>query len=412
MNANKNNNIVTVDEMTASVREALFREPSLQNLSVRGELLGFKLHTSGHAYFTLLGANSRVACVLFRSYANSVLVWPKDGDEVLVRGKIDVYGARGSYQIYATTLLPLGAGAKARAKEALRLRLEQEGVFDPRLKRPLPRYPERVAVITSPTGAALQDILKLHSLRFPCAELIVIPSLMQGLGAPEEIVRAFELARRIPGLSCVMLARGGGNRDDLDIFDNEFVVRAIRLSPVPVITGLGHQIDSTLADMAADAAAPTPSGAAERLFPDGRVLEAALQNAARNMRGRLEARIGFMDKNIAAAKGRLDRDIVRGHLQPAVDFTERAALSADNAIAKRLREECAGLAAFAARLANLSPLALLAKGYSICADISGAVIRSAASMKVGDTVKIIMNDGSAEAVVKEVSHKPFFGEAK
>ncbi|WP_303322509.1 exodeoxyribonuclease VII large subunit [Cloacibacillus evryensis] len=406
MNSSKNV-IVTVDEMTASVREALFREPSLQNLSVRGELLGFKLHTSGHAYFTLLGANSRVACVLFRSYANSVLVWPKDGDEVLVRGKIDVYGARGSYQIYATTLLPLGAGAKARAKEALRLRLEQEGIFDPRLKRPLPRYPERVAVITSPTGAALQDILKLHSLRFPCAELIVIPSLMQGLGAPEEIVRAFELARRIRGLSCVMLARGGGNRDDLDIFDNESVVRAIRLSPVPVITGLGHQIDSTLADMAADAAAPTPSGAAERLFPDGKALDTALLSAARNMRGRLETRIGFMDKNVAATKERLDRDIVRGHQQPAADFAARAADSIRDAISRRLRDECSGLAAFAARLANLSPLSLLAKGYSICTDLSGTVIRSAASLKAGGAVRIILNDGSAEAVVKEVSNKTF-----
>lgn len=406
MNSSKNV-IVTVDEMTASVREALFREPSLQNLSVRGELLGFKLHTSGHAYFTLLGANSRVACVLFRSYANSVLVWPKDGDEVLVRGKIDVYGARGSYQIYATTLLPLGAGAKARAKEALRLRLEQEGIFDPRLKRPLPRYPERVAVITSPTGAALQDILKLHSLRFPCAELIVIPSLMQGLDAPEEIVRAFELARRIRGLSCVMLARGGGNRDDLDIFDNESVVRAIRLSPVPVITGLGHQIDSTLADMAADAAAPTPSGAAERLFPDGKALDTALLSAARNMRGRLETHIGFMDKNVAATKERLDRDIVRGHLQPAADFAARAADSIRDAISRRLRDECSGLAAFAARLANLSPLSLLAKGYSICTDLSGTVIRSAASLKAGGAVRIILNDGSAEAVVKEVSNKTF-----
>ena len=395
MNSSKNV-IVTVDEMTASVREALFREPSLQNLSVRGELLGFKLHTSGHAYFTLLGANSRVACVLFRSYANSVLVWPKDGDEVLVRGKIDVYGARGSYQIYATTLLPLGAGAKARAKEALRLRLEQEGIFDSRLKRPLPRYPERVAVITSPTGAALQDILKLHSLRFPCAELIVIPSLMQGLGAPEEIVRAFELARRIRGLSCVMLARGGGNRDDLDIFDNESVVRAIRLSPVPVITGLGPQIDSTLADRAA-----------ERLFPDGKALDTALLSAARNMRGRLETRIGFMDKNVAATKERLDRDIVRGHLQPAADFAARAADSIRDAISRRLRDECSGLAAFAARLANLSPLSLLAKGYSICTDLSGTVIRSAASLKAGCAVRIILNDGSAEAVVKEVSNKTF-----
>ena len=207
-----NNKIITVDEMTASVKEALFREPSLQNLSVRGELLGFKLHTSGHAYFTLLGENSRVSCVLFRSYASSVLVWPKDGDEVLVRGKVDVYGARGSYQIYAVSLLPLGAGAKARAKEALRMKLEREGIFDPRLKRPLPRYPERVAVITSPTSAALQDVLKLHALRYPCAEIVVIPSLMQGVGAPEEITSAFERARRIRGLSCLMLVRGGGNR--------------------------------------------------------------------------------------------------------------------------------------------------------------------------------------------------------
>ena len=411
MNTSKNN-IITVDEMTASVREALYREPSLQNLSIRGELLGFKLHTSGHAYFTLLGVNSRVACVLFRSHASSVLVWPKDGDEVLVRGKIDIYGARGSYQIYATTLLPLGEGAKARAKEALRLRLEREGLFDMRLKRPLPRYPQRVAVITSPTGAALQDILKLHSLRFPCAEIIVIPSLMQGVGASEEIVRAFELSRRLPSLSCVILARGGGNRDDLDIFDNESVVRAIRLSPVPVVTGLGHQIDSTLADMAADAAAPTPSGAAERLFPDGRALDAALMNAARSMRGRLEARIGLMDKEIAAVQGRLARGIIKGHLQPAADFTARAAASLDGSAAKRLRDEDSRLAAFAARLANLSPLALLAKGYSICTDLSGAVIRSAASLKPGEGVKIVMSDGSAEAVIKEISNKTFFGEAR
>ena len=204
--------------MTASVKEALFREPSLQNLSVRGELLGFKLHTSGHAYFTLLGENSRVSCVLFRSYASSVLVWPKDGDEVLVRGKVDVYGARGSYQIYAVSLLPLGAGAKARAKEALRMKLEREGIFDLRLKRPLPRYPERVAVITSPTGAALQDVLKLHALRYPCAEIVVIPSLMQGVGAPEEITSAFERARRIRGLSCLMLVRGGGHRARVNVF--------------------------------------------------------------------------------------------------------------------------------------------------------------------------------------------------
>lgn len=397
--------------MTAFVKEALFREPSLQNLSVRGELLGFKLHTSGHAYFTLLGENSRVSCVLFRSYASSVLVWPKDGDEVLVRGKVDVYGARGSYQIYAVSLLPLGAGAKARAKEALRMKLEREGIFDLRLKRPLPRYPERVAVITSPTGAALQDVLKLHALRYPCAEIVVIPSLMQGVGAPEEITSAFERARRIRGLSCLMLVRGGGNRDDLDIFDEESVVRAVRLCPVPVITGLGHQIDSTLADLAADAAAPTPSGAAERLFPDRRALEAALCDAERSMRGTLDGRINLMSRALETAGKRMETAVNLKHLAPASAALKRAEESLAAGIGAKLRNEAARLAASAARLDGLSPLALLAKGYSICEDGRGEVLRSVSSLKEGARVNIIMRDGTAGAVVENISGETPFKEA-
>lgn len=395
--------IITVDEMTASVREALFREPALKNLSIRGELLGFKLHTSGHAYFTLLGANSRVSCVLFRSYASSVLVWPKDGDEVLVRGKIDVYGARGAYQIYATTLLPLGAGAKARAKEALKARLEQEGLFDTRLKRPLPRYPQRVAVITSPTGAALQDVLKLHALRYPCAEIVIIPSLMQGLGAEEEIVRAFEAARRLSGLSCIMLVRGGGSRDDLDIFDNEFVTRAVRLSPVPVITGLGHQIDSTLADLAADAAAPTPSGAAERLFPDSKQLSAGIANAALIMRRGLERRIGFIDKNLQSAASRMYGALSRGLLQPSESLLSRAGSSLEADIANRLRSEEQRLLACAARLDNLSPLSILSRGYSICTNEKGGVIRTAKSLSAGEEISIRFGFGSARARVESTN---------
>lgn len=395
--------IITVDEMTASVREALFREPALQNLSIRGELLGFKLHTSGHAYFTLLGANSRVSCVLFRSYASSVLVWPKDGDEVLVRGKIDVYGARGAYQIYATTLLPLGAGAKARAKEALKARLEQEGLFDTRLKRPLPRYPQRVAVITSPTGAALQDVLKLHALRYPCAEIVIVPSLMQGLGAEEEIVRAFEAARRLSGLSCIMLVRGGGSRDDLDIFDNEFVTRAVRLSPVPVITGLGHQIDSTLADLAADAAAPTPSGAAERLFPDSKQLSAGIANAALIMKRGLERRIGFIDKNLQSAASRMYGALSRGLLQPSENLLSRAGSSLEADIANRLRSEEQRLLACAARLDNLSPLSILSRGYSICTNEKGGVIRTAKSLSAGEEISIRFGFGSARARVESTN---------
>lgn len=399
----QNNQILSVDQMTAVLKEALFREPVLQNLSVRGELLGFKMHTSGHAYFTLIGENARVSCVLFRSYANSVLVWPKDGDEVLVRGRIDVYGARGSYQVYATSLLPLGAGAKARAKEELKAKLEKEGLFDERLKRPLPRYPRKVAVITSPTGAALQDVLKLHSLRFPCAELVVIPSLMQGLEAAEQITFAFEKSRGIPGLSAVMLVRGGGSRDDLDTFDNEFIARAIRLSPLPVITGLGHQVDSTLADLAADAAAPTPSGAAERLFPDGPALAAGILNACSYMQRRMTSRAAMLQKNIDTAAQRLKTAVTMGIIEPSLKFTDRAEASMLSRVKGRAAEEERRLASYAARLENLSPLRLLSKGYSICENAEGEVISEAASLTPGCDIRIVMKDGYAAASVTGVN---------
>lgn len=399
----QNNKTVTVDELTASIKESLAREPFFQNLFVRGELLGFKRHTSGHAYFTLLGENSRVSCVMFNSYASSVLVWPKDGDEVLVRGKVDVYGARGSYQIYAMMLLPLGAGAKARAKEALRVKLEREGLFDTRLKRPLPRYPEHVGVITSPTGAALQDVLKLRALRYPCAEITVIPSLMQGTGAQEEITRAFEIARRVAGLSCVMLVRGGGSRDDLDIFDDESVVRAVRLCPVPVITGLGHQIDSTLADLAADAAAPTPSGAAERLFPDRRAVLSSLSETERAMRGSLEARVKAMTGAAAALGKNMERALLMKHFAPAAAFVKRAEDSLGSAVRAKTKNESARLASDAARLDGLSPLSLLARGYSICEDEDGVPLRSVSSLKIGGRVNILMSDGTAGAVVDSIS---------
>ena len=175
MNYQPSDSIVSVDEATGQLREAICSAKNLQNLSIRGELLGFKRHSSGHVHFTLLGKETRISCVIFRSNASSIISWPKDGDEVLVRGRVDVYGARGTYQIYATTLLPL---AKARAKEMLKNKLNAEGLFDIRNKRALPQFPQKVAIITSPTGAAVQDVIKIASLRYGASRLIVIPSLM------------------------------------------------------------------------------------------------------------------------------------------------------------------------------------------------------------------------------------------
>lgn len=393
--------VLSVDDVTNKIREAVLASRELQNITVSGELLGFKRHTSGHAYFTILGKESRIACVLFRSNATQVLQWPKDGDEVLVRGRLDIYGARGSYQIYASTLLPLGEGAKARAKEMLKNRLTQEGLFDIRHKRPLAPFPERVALITSPTGAALQDVIKISSVRYPPSDLIVIPSLMQGITSPQEIVAAFSKCGRVHGLSLVMLVRGGGNRDDLDAFDDEQVVRAIRSCPVPVVTGLGHQIDSTLSDLAADFAAPTPSGAAERVFPDSRELLTLLAGSGRSMTAHIQKRIGRVLEAAEDVKRRLVFVLVKGKLNPAEDSINSAANIMAASVVYKLNEAEAGLRSAAEALQNTSPLTILAKGYSICMDGAGTIVRDASSLKNGQDINIRMRDGSVGAVVKD-----------
>ena len=391
--------IMTVDEATNRIRLAVCSAPELKDLSVRGELLGFKRHTSGHVYFTIVGKESRISCVMFRSSAAAVIAWPRDGDEVLVRGRIDVYGAYGSYQLYASALLPIGAGAKARAKELLRQSLEKEGLFDLRVKRPLPRFPEKVAVITSPTGAAIQDVIKISAVRYPSARLVVVPSLMQGASAAEEIVRGFSRCAAMKNLDLVMLVRGGGSRDDLDVFDFEPVVRAVRSCPVPVVTGLGHQIDSTLCDLAADVFAPTPSGAAERVFPDRRELLLYISGARRSLKNSVTSSIERLSAAAEDAQERLSFGIDRFAIAPAFDSIDNFQANMTSNISQRLKDADTRLAHAAAALQSASPLTILAKGYSFCTHDDGAPAKDAASLKKGDRLNIRMRDGSAAATV-------------
>jgi exodeoxyribonuclease VII large subunit len=391
--------VFTVDEVTNKIREAIYASGDLQNISVKGELLGFKKHSSGHAYFTVIGAEARISCVLFRSNASSVILWPKDGDEVLVRGRVDVYGARGSYQIYATTLLPLGEGAKARAREILFKQLTAEGLFDIRHKRPLPSFPRKVALITSPTGAAVQDVIKIASIRYPASELLVIPSLMQGAAASSEIKEAFSKCAALQDISLVMLVRGGGSRDDLDTFDSEEVVRAVRSCPVPVITGLGHQIDKTLSDLAADAYAPTPSGAAERVFPDSKELAAYLKSSMRSMNAHINKRAAKISSDLTDSKRRLLFSITRGVYIPASEFLNNARSSLSSNITYKLSEAEAKLSSAAGTLNNLSPLSVMSRGFTVCRDAEGNMIKDASSLSEKQRVGIFFRDGKAEAEV-------------
>ena len=394
--------IFTVDEVTNKIREAIYASGELQNISVKGELLGFKKHSSGHAYFTIIGSEARISCVLFRSNASSVILWPKDGDEVLVRGKVDVYGARGSYQIYASTLLPLGEGAKTRAKEILFKQLTAEGVFDIRHKRELPLFPRKVALITSPTSAAVQDVIKIASIRYPASELLVIPSLMQGAAASSEIREAFSKCASLQDISLVMLVRGGGSRDDLDTFDSEEVVRAVRSCPVPVITGLGHQIDKTLADLAADAYAPTPSGAAERVFPDSKELTAYLKSSLRSMNAHIYNRAAKISSDLIDSKRRLLFSITRGVYAPASEYLNNANSTLTSNITYMLSGAESKLNSAAGTLNNLSPLSVMSRGFSICRDTDGNMIKDASSLSEHQRVGIYFRDGHAETEVKSI----------
>lgn len=390
--------VCTVDELSAEIKGILTASPALRNMAVRGEIQNFKRHSSGHVYFTLIGRDSRIAAVMFRSHAGNVLAWPEDGDEVVVTGSVDVYPKGGAYQLYVSRILPIGLGAQSRAKEALRRTLEGEGLFDLRHKRPLPRYPRKVAIVTSPTGAALQDILKVSLGRAPFVDIVLVPAVVQGVDAPPRIAHALAAAGARTDAECVILARGGGARDDLSPFDDERVVRAIRSCPLPVVTGVGHQTDSSLADLAADISLPTPSAAAERVFPDSAEIEALLAHR-RNMLfascvHRLQ-RSGEWVQNI----GRRMHHALRSNLDDREKTLERSRTTLFSSMAHTLELAEGNLAALAARLDALSPLSVLSRGYAICKDTSGRVVRSVAALSPAAGIEVCFKDGSLDAKV-------------
>ncbi len=391
---------LTVDELNQRVQLVIQSDPVLENLAVTGEILDFKVHKTGHAYFTLVGKESRLACVMFRSHAESLPEWPRTGDLVVVEGSVSVYLARGAYQLYARRLLPAGQGAQARAREELRRRLQEEGLFDPRNKRPLPRYPESVLVLTSPTGAAVRDVLRVSRSRFPACSITVIPCNVQGEDAVSQILKAFARAGKLPKADVALLVRGGGSRDDLNAFDDERVVRAVRSCPIPVVTGLGHEIDQTFSDLAADAAAPTPSAAAEKVFPDRRAVSSELASLRRHAASAVSRRIEegawlaekLRDRLASVAERRLAE--TETGLETLGEFLGRSILS-------RIDLETHRLASLVSALEALSPVRVLSRGYISCETPEGRPVVSARSVETGDRLRLVFPDGRLGVRVEE-----------
>jgi exodeoxyribonuclease VII large subunit len=378
--------------------------PLLQNVQVRGELSNYKFHApSGHHYFTLKDETGQLKAAMFRGDASRLRFRPADGMRVIARGQIRVFERQGQYQLYVADLRYDGTGALFAAFEALRRKLEQEGLFDRARKRPLPRFPACIGLVTSPTGAAVRDMTTILRRRWPGAEVILCPALVQGEEAADSLVRALRLMNQQERVEVILLGRGGGSLEDLTAFNEEKVARAIFASRRPVISAVGHETDVTIADLVADARAPTPSGAAEMAVPDrGEVIQHAASLAAR-----LDL---AWQRRVEAARQRLralESRRVWTHPQEqwasrrqAVDELSERQRAALEGILSRQRERLTGLEQ---TLQALSPLQVLERGYSVFRRYpQGDVIRRLADVQVGERGEILLRDGRVVCRVEQV----------
>ncbi len=392
--------ILSVSELNLLIAEAIRKEPRTRSVTVQGEISGFKHHVpSGHWYFSLKDANAAISCVMFRQNTARSQVLPRDGMAVQITGYVDVYPKNGSLQLYVTSLRTGGIGDLFIQLEALKQRLDAEGLFDPRRKRPLPMLPNKVAVVTSRSGAALHDILNVSGQRCPMIPIVLVPTTVQGAGAGVEIAAAVRKAGQIPGVDVILLGRGGGSVEDLWCFNDETLVRAIAASRVPVITGIGHEVDTTLSDYAADVRASTPSNAAEIAFPDRRellsrlnLLRAGLGRAAENRVRAVQLQLAGKKERLTANKPevRLRELLARCHalrenlLHTADHRLTRQRLALEKIMGglqkgmdRRQDAAAARMAEYKARLEAISPLRVLDRGYAMVCAEDGHLITSA-----------------------------------
>ena len=415
---------ISVSELNLLIAEAIRREPRTRSVAVRGEVSGFRPHlASGHWYFSLKDEESAVSCVMFRQNTFHARIRPRDGDRVLVSGYVDVYPKNGSYQLYAMSLRPDGTGDLFLQFEELKRRLQAEGLFDPARKRVLPMVPRKVAVVTSGSGAAWHDILNVSALRNPSVPIILIPVTVQGDRAAAEIAAGIRAANEQTDADVLIVARGGGSAEDLWCFNEETVARAVAGSRIPVVSGVGHEIDTTICDLAADVRASTPSNAAEIVFPDRKELRSrteairiGLRRSAENQLARARSQIREAALKLISvspevriarltSEGRLRRSeldhAVRKRLDSASVQLQMAGMALTNAAARRTETAGTQLARLRERLEAMNPLQVLQRGYTLVTDPGGRVLTGVQDARSAGNVKIRFADGTAEAFVKK-----------
>lgn len=394
-----NENIWSVAELTQHVRELIAGDRSLQRVYVRGELSNYKVYPSGHHYFTVKDEEATLRAVMFRNDASRLHFRPESGMKVIALGRVAVYPRDGAYQLYVSELVPDGVGDLHAAFEQLKEKLRAEGLFDPAAKKPLPPYPERIAVITSSAGAAVRDVIRVATKRYPIAKLIVMPVRVQGTEAPAEIVSAIRYANRWKVADLIITGRGGGSIEDLWAFNDERVARAIYASEIPVISAVGHEPDVTISDFVADLRAATPSNASELAVPDQAELHDAIDALCSRMASAAAGKIDAAREKLAQLRDRRVLTDPGAYFADRRDALDHASAMLTAAAQQQLAQKNNRLARAAASLDAMSPLKVLARGYAIAETAEGRILRSRAETAPGDRLCLRFADGSVDCQV-------------
>ena len=394
--------IFGVTEVNNLVKLLLDGEPMLQNICVRGELSNYKMYPSGHHYFSLKDPEGAIRCVMFKSAAMKLRFRPENGMKVLVTGRVTVFPRDGAYQLYCNTMTPEGVGDLYVAFEQLKVKLSQEGLFDPAHKKPLPAYPEKIAIVTSSAGAAVHDMIRILRRRYPIAKVILLPVRVQGAEAPPEIAGAIRYADKWKTGDVIITGRGGGSMEDLWAFNDERVARAIYDCKTPVISAVGHEPDVTISDFVADARASTPSNAAEIAVPDQVELLRWLRGAGERMEQSETARLeALREKLDSLAQKRVMTDqlaYVQDKRMELVHVQQRLGDLASGQMARKRQS----FAALAASLDAMSPLKVLGRGYAMAQNEQGQIMKSYRDASPGDRVSVTLGEGGFTAKVEEV----------
>lgn len=397
----ENAEIFSVTMLNEYIKNIFESNRTLSSVTVRGEISNFTNHRSGHLYFSLKDSDGQIRAVMFRSRAQGLKFMPESGMKVIIHGSVTVYPRDGSYQIYVSSMQPDGIGALYLAYEQMKARLAEEGLFDDIHKKPIPMYPRRIGVITSPTGAAVRDIINVTGRRYPMADIYLYPALVQGAGSEDSLVRALDYLDKSGLCDVIIIGRGGGSIEDLWSFNSERLARRIFGAKTPIISAVGHETDFTICDFVSDMRAPTPSAAAEIAVPDRRELMMRVDQLDERLATALIRNVQRARERLNVLSDRASADSVRRMIDGKRDEVNYLNEKSTLLIRSILQAKRDMLSSSAAKANALSPLSTLSRGYSV-AEKEKIVIKSVNELSVGDRLTLIMRDGTAVTEVVEI----------